>query len=87
MQEDMPGVIGISVFVLVSTLGLVHLAVHRPRAEHLVGVGVVASLAALFWLAVPAASVLLLAACVGTRRLAMGTPAVTVPDRIPTHWG
>lgn len=85
MLKDMPGVIGISVFVLVSTVGLVHLAVHRPRSEHLVGVGVVASLAALFWLPAPAASVLLLAACVGTRRLAFATPVV-VPDRIPSHW-
>jgi hypothetical protein len=80
----MPGVLGLSLLVIVSGLGLLQLAVRGHRAEHRLAVAVVAGIAFALFFVAPMAAALLVAACLGTRRLAASR--VVVPDRLPPSW-
>ena len=80
----MPGVLGLSLLVIVSALGLLQLAVRGPRAEHRLAMAVVGGIAFALFFVAPVAAVLLVAACVGTGRLA--ARRVVVPDRLPPSW-
>jgi hypothetical protein len=81
----MPSVLGLTVLVLVATVGLTQLAVRGQRVEYRMGVTVVVGLAFPLLFVAPAAALLLLAACAGTGRLARAA-AERVPDRLPRHW-
>jgi hypothetical protein len=80
----MPGVLGLSLLVIVSGLGLLQLAVRGARSEHRLGMAVVGGVAFALFFVAPMAAVLLMAACVSTRRLA--ARQVVVPDRLPPSW-
>lgn len=80
----MPGVLGLSLLVVACALGLTQLAVWGSRMEHLAGTVVVVGLALTLLVPAPPAALALLAACLGTGRLA--GRAVVVPDRLPGHW-
>jgi hypothetical protein len=80
----MPGVLGLCLFIVVCGVGLTQLAVRRPPIEHLLGISVVMGIAFPLLFAAPVVALLLMGACVGTRRLV--AERVVVPDRLPPHW-
>ena len=81
----MPSVLGLTLLVLVATVGLTQLAVRRQSTEHRVGAAVVVGIAFPLLFVAPAAALLLLGACMGTGRLARAS-VLRVPDRLPRHW-
>lgn len=78
----MGNALGLTLLVVVVTLGLGHLAVHASRQEFLVATAVVAAVGASMILVAPVAAGLLLLSAVGATKLA--TPPV--PDTVPGDW-
>ncbi|MDQ1444087.1 MAG: hypothetical protein QOI20_551 [Acidimicrobiaceae bacterium] len=81
----MPGALGLTLLVCVAAVGLMHLALCRPRVEHTVGLAVVGGIAFPLLLAATPAAVLLMLSCGWSRRLA-GARVPRVPDRLPPSW-
>jgi len=77
-------VLGLSLLMLVSSIGLVHLAVRRHPVEHLLACAVVLGIAFPLLFAAPVVGVALVAAAVTSRRLVRAY--VPIPDRVPRHW-
>lgn len=84
----MGGVIGLTLLVCVSAVGLVHLALRRPPVEHRVGSMFVVLIAFSMILAAPFAAVLMMLCAAWTRRLVPTVQRVdtTAPDFVPPNW-
>jgi choline-glycine betaine transporter len=79
----MPGVLGLSLLVVVSVVGLVVLALRGSAREHLAAMAVVLGLGFALLLTVPVVGLTLLTAAEATRRMATRP---RVPDRLPSTW-
>lgn len=80
--------LGLTLLVCGSAIGLVHLALHCPPVEHRLGSMIVVIIALSLLLSAPFASMLMLLSTAWSRRLVASAPVVArPPDFVPPHWG
>lgn len=84
----MGGMLGLTLLVCGSVIGLVHLALRCPPVEHRLGSMIVVIIALTLLLEAPFASLLMLLAAAWSRRLVSSAPVFgAAPDYLPPNWG